>query len=239
MKNKRQEKIIRYLSLNNNIDIKSMAQLYNVSEMTIRRDLKEIEDLKAGDNYNIVKAVKTESVNKLKIGKEAAKLIKEDDIIFLDTGTTTTTILEFINDLKNLTVQSYNVKVLNSLSYNKGINMKFVGGVLHHSTQMCESVQSVEYIKENKSRIAFMSAAGVHPKLGISCGNSYEVLLKQTVIRNSDIIVLLIDSSKFDKIKPYYYSDIHNVNVVITDKDIPQKWIDYFTNENIELIITA
>ncbi len=72
---------------------------------------------------------------------------------------------------------------------------------------------------------AFVSAAGVDEKLGVTCANFHEVETKRAIIESSDIKFLLVDSTKFGKVTAAYFADLKEFDIVITDNGIPEKYL--------------
>ena len=252
----RANKIIEILKENNGATVKYLASTLGVSEMTIRRDLdvlksnnivknvygatiynpsNNIQEL--GPSYDIVNEIIKNKDEKSKIGQAAANLIKENDIIIIDTGTTTENLAQNIDNNLKLTVLCYNINILNVLRNKKNINLIFSGGYFHPNTQMFESPEGISLIQKTRATKVFVSAAGIHKQLGITCSNNYEVSTKRAIIESSVEKILLVDSEKFDTVKSSYFADLDDFDVIITDDKLPQKWIDHINNLDIKLIM--
>lgn len=252
----RTNKIINILKEKNGATVKELALTLGVSEMTIRRDL---EILKSNNIINIVygaaiynpsnsieklesfynienELIKHEN-EKIKIGRAAASLINKDDIIIIDTGTTTEKLAEFIDNNKNISVLIYNTNILMALSKKKNIKLIFSGGYFHPNTMMFESPEGISLIEKTRATKVFVSAAGVHENLGITCSNNYEVLTKQAIIKSSLEKILLIDSQKFGIVKSSYFAEITDFDTIITDNGITEEWQNKIHELGIKLII--
>lgn len=252
----RTNKIINILKEKNGATVKELALTLGVSEMTIRRDL---EVLKSNNIINIVygaaiynpsnsieklesfynienELIKHEN-EKIKIGRAAASLINKDDIIIIDTGTTTEKLAEFIDNNKNISVLIYNTNILMALSKKKNIKLIFSGGYFHPNTMMFESPEGISLIEKTRATKVFVSAAGVHENLGITCSNNYEVLTKQAIIKSSLEKILLIDSQKFGIVKSSYFAEITDFDTIITDNGITEEWQNKIHELGIKLII--
>jgi DeoR family deoxyribose operon repressor len=83
----------------------------------------------------------------------------------------------------------------------------------------------------------FLSAAGVHEELGVTCENMYEVVTKQAVIQYSREKILLIDSSKFGQVKSSFFCEIPDIDSVITDQMITEYWRNLLRRNKINLSI--
>lgn len=85
--------------------------------------------------------------------------------------------------------------------------------------------------------ICFMAAAGVTSKGNLSCIEPYEFMYKKAAINSSSTRILLVDSSKFGKMRPCMFSNLSDFDMVITDSDIGGNWISLFEQSNLKYII--
>lgn len=255
-KEKRIEEIISLLKSTNFISIRELSNLLDVSEMTIRRDIRLLEENRIAKNnsgivifnnnysdindeqyYDVLGFQQKQNREKENIGKFAASLLEEDDIAIIDTGTTTEKIIPHLPTDKNLTILSFNLNVLMELRKNPGIHILFAGGRYHPNTQMFESVEGVNFINSLRAKKVFLSAAGIHKDYGNTCMHNYEVLTKQAIINSSVEKILLADSTKFDLVRSSYFSDLNQIDTIITDSGISEQWQEYLRNMNIKLYI--
>lgn len=238
------------------IPIKELATILHVSEMTIRRDLKYLEDssnLEYLDlamslplpntvtnfniEYNLLHAEDKQNSQKIAIGKFAASLIDNNDVIILDTGTTTEQLAPYLPTDKNITVLCYNLNILMHIHTNPGINIMFAGGYYHPNTQLFECSESIDFIHNVRAHKVFISAAGIHQDLGITCIESYEVPTKRAIITSALEKILLVDSSKFNLIRPSYFCNLNEITSVVTDTGISEDWIQILKESDIKLYI--
>lgn len=249
-------KLVEIIKSKNMASVKELAAILNVSEMTIRRDLTLLEkentittaygaviynppekENSLINNYELENAQMTRSDEKIKIGIYAASLIEDDDIIMIDTGSTTETLAQNVAPDLKATFICYNVNILNYLRLKRNLNIIFSGGRFHPQTQMFESPEGISLIKSMRATKAFISAAGVHESLGITCAYNYEVQTKKALLSSSVEKILLVDSSKFDTVKPAYFSNLENFDTIVTDRGIPAKWKEIIEKKGIELHI--
>ena len=250
----RLEEIINYLKENNGASVKDLANLLNVSEMTIRRDLKILDD--SGivnnvygstiynprnstytdiDDYSLSAAADKHKEAKEKIGQFAASLVNDEDTIILDAGTTTEAMAKYLNKNISLKILCTTVNVLNLLTDKKNFSITFPGGYYHHNTQMCESEESLALIEKTRANKVFISAAGIHEKLGVTCANSYETNTKKASIASGAEVILLADSSKFSTVKSAYFANLSDFNTIITDTEITPEWEEIIGELGIKL----
>lgn len=255
-KNARIKSIIDMLRYKNAVTIKDLTKKLAVSEMTIRRDLSLLEDdnivelipggaiLKASrdaerddEKYLITNEETRRTREKLRIGQKAASLIEANDTIILDVGSTTEYIAKFIREDTHVTILCYALNILVEIYRKKNCYPIFTGGYFHDNTLMFESLEGIDLIKRTRADKGFISAAGFHEKLGITCANPYEIETKKAAINSSKTKILVLDSNKFGKTKIAYFADIHDFDIIITDSEISEKYKDIIRNRGIELII--
>jgi DeoR family deoxyribose operon repressor len=102
---------------------------------------------------------------------------------------------------------------------------------------MLESPEGIEMIKRIRANKSFISAAGVSEKLGVTCATAYEKETKRAVIESSDKKILLVDSTKFGKIKISHFADLTDFDIIITDIGISKEFVNIIKNIGIKLYI--
>jgi DeoR family deoxyribose operon repressor len=255
-KNNRVNYLLNRLSIDGFSSIKELSKKLEVSEMTIRRDLRELSKsnivtlipggaiLKKNspidtdeEKYLIQAAESLMLEEKIKISRKAASLIEPNDVIVIDTGSTTENLPKFIPENMPLTVICYALNILFNVYENKNWKLIFPGGYFHGDTLMLESPEGIEMIKRIRANKSFISAAGVSEKLGVTCATNYEKETKKAVIESSDTKILLVDSSKFGKIKISHFADLTDFDIVITDSGISKECEEIVKNIGIKLYI--
>ena len=102
---------------------------------------------------------------------------------------------------------------------------------------MLVSTRGTESLKDIAITKAFMSAAGINERLGVTCINSYEVPYKKMVMVRALEKYLVVDSSKFGVIKMYSVAGLKEFDAVITDKNLPEKWMKYIKDLGVKLYL--
>ncbi len=254
--NYRADFILNNLSANGFVSIKELSKRLEVSEMTIRRDLRELFKSnivtlipggailkknppmdKDEEKYLIQAAESLMLEEKIKISRKAASLIEPNDVIVIDTGSTTENLPKFIPENMPLTIICYTLNILFNVYENKNWKLIFPGGYFHNNTLMFESPEGIGIIKRIRANKAFISAAGVSEKLGVTCATDYEKETKRAVIDSSDVKILLVDSTKFGKIKISHFADLTDFDIIITDTGISKEFVNIIKNIGIKLYI--
>ncbi|WP_243116506.1 DeoR/GlpR family DNA-binding transcription regulator [Hydrogenoanaerobacterium saccharovorans] len=153
----------------------------------------------------------------------------------MDTGTTTERIVPHLPTNKDITVLCYNINVLMELRRNPGVKMMFAGGYYHSNTQMFESAEGISFIRSLRAQKVFVSAAGIHEGLGVTCIENYEVPTKRAILKSSLEKILVADSSKFDVVRSAYFCDLSQINTIVTDSGLSDEWKHRLTAMGITL----
>jgi len=255
-KTERMNRLIDILKIRSFVSIKELASILNVSEMTVRRDIRLLEANRIADNvdgtavynsahsvarfeneYSLMVEAERQDSQKEIIGKYAADMVEKNDIIILDTGSTTERIVPYLSPNSNITAICYNINILIELRRRVGVEMIFSGGYYHPNTQMFESPEGIQFISRMRAQKVFVSAAGVHEQLGVTCANGYEIPMKQAILRSSLKKILVADSSKFGKLKQAYFCDLTEIDAVVTDSGLSDHWRQLIDTMGIELHI--
>lgn len=255
-KDDRLKRLVEILRVRGYVSVKELAKLTEVSEMTVRRDLRVLESGNIGENvdgtfvynpahlglsgeraYNLSTEVGRQNAQKDAIGRYAAAMVEGGDIIIIDTGTTTERLASCLPANRNITVLCYNINILMELRRIPGINIIFSGGFYHPNTQMFTCDEGVQFIKGIRARKVFVSAAGIHSQLGVTCANGYEVPVKKAIISSSMRKILVADSAKFGVVRSAYFCGLNVIDEVVTDAGIPQEWRELLSGMEIKLHI--
>ena len=250
----RKKQIIDIINEKKLVFINELSEILNVSSMTIRRYIKELEssgmitvhngvvllneefDSADDKQYSLYNAATVNVGKKMAIGNEAVKLIQEHEVIIIDTGSTCEFIAKAIPKSLEITTICYTLNVFMEI-YNKRSKIIFGGGYFHKNSMMFESNESIQLIANNRASLAFISASGVNLDLGVTCENYYEQQVKTAVLNSSLKKVLVADSSKFGKVRVAHFADISNFDMVISDNLLGKEFVDYFAENNVPVVL--
>ncbi len=234
------------------VSIRELTKKFEVSEMTIRRDLsllakenlvdlipsgailKRPEDTKS--RYLVTNEESVRTIEKLKIGQRAVSMVQPNETIILDIGTTTEILARLLREDAPITVLCYTLNSLVEVFKKKNCNIIFAGGYFHPQTMMFESAEGIELIRRTRADKAFVSAAGIHDELGVTTVYPHELQAKKTILGSAKNRILVVDSSKFGNTKSVYFAEIADFQTIITDNGIPDKYAAFIRERGIELI---
>ena len=229
----RYEMIMDILESQNMVKVLDLVQATNSSETTIRRDLQVLEELgriqRVHGGAKIIKEVKPElslstkenlHIDEKKIvGKWIGNSIKENEVIFIDSGTATYQVLPYLRN-KKIRV------VTNSIShaqYLSTINIPttVLGGQLKLNTGAIVGNETLNQINKYHFSKALVGVNAIHHQYGLTTPEEEEALVKQTVIQHAEEVMFLADHSKFETINFVKFGELTD-GKIITDL-IPSK----------------
>lgn len=247
--------MIAVLKEKNGATVKELASCFHVSEMTVRRDLNILKTRNIVNNvygaaifnpagptgldkdYTLDYALEKMEAEKTRIGKAAAAMITDDDVVIMDTGSTTEHLANAISPQSRASIYCYNLNIMNYLANKKNIHLACAGGYYHPNTQMLESPDGISFLRSIRATKAFISAAGIHESLGITCATNYESPTKRVVIESSAERILLVDSSKFGQVKSAYFADLKTFHTVVTDEGLSERWREIIEGSGCRLVL--
>ncbi|MED4053474.1 DeoR/GlpR family DNA-binding transcription regulator [Niallia taxi] len=250
LKNKRIKEIQDYVFEHETVSLDELVEVFNVSKNTIRRDIQELVEegeLKkvyggVAINHATLVSFNDRQIRnkdeKMLIGKSAAEFVEDGDIIFIDSGTTTLEMLEFLKT-KQLSIITNNLDfIIKALPY-ENLHIITFGGVLERKTKSFASIQSTDVIKSYNINKAFMASTGISISNGVTNSSPLESEIKKHVVERSAEVYLLVDHHKFDKYALMTYCTLHDIDCLITGAEPPKEYQNFTKENNIKLIITA
>lgn len=243
----------RYQIILNEIDKKSLVYVselvkdLDTSESTIRRDLnflhKEGKLKKVhGGATTLDRIIHTkdellssrESLNineKLEIAKYAAALIEENDFVYIDAGTTTDLMIEFINEKEAVYITNGINQAKKLMS--RGLKSYILGGEIKSSTEAIIGVEAVNTLKKYNFNKGFFGTNGVSKDRGYTTPDINEALVKQEALSRTRDAYVMADKSKFDEVSSVTFGEIEDA-VIITTKFEDNTYKDF--TEIIEVV---
>lgn len=248
MKIKRINEVEKYVREKESASIEELAQVFNISVNTVRRDINELEQRGSIEKvYGGVRSKPEELVNfsqrstshseeKRYIAEKAASFIKTNDVVFLDSGTTTIDILEFLEPDLKCTIITNSFDILEKLEAFPNITLFVVGSLFRKQTRSFVTISTEKVITHLNVNKAFMSTTGISIKNGVTNSSQEEYWIKKEVAESANQVFILIDDSKFDKSALLTYSDLSEIDYVITNKKPSSRYCDFFLEKEINLI---
>ncbi|HEY6978469.1 MAG TPA: transcriptional repressor AgaR [Chitinophagaceae bacterium] len=232
----RRIKILESLKTNGQVNVKELSEALGVTGVTIRNDLAQLEkknilirarggaikvDQKYLDeDYPLSDKQKQHLLEKKEIGKRAAELIENNNTIIIDSGSTTYQLAKNLNNFDELTVITNALNVATLLAEYKNINVIVPGGILRKNSVSLVGILAEKGFKDYFCDKVFLGVDGFDLDFGISTPSPEEAHLNQIMIEISKEVIVVADSSKFERRGFAFIAPVNKINTVVTDKGI-------------------
>ena len=250
--NKRQEEILNILAAEKTLGTAELANRLGVSISTIRRDISALTEKKLIDKHYGGISVKSTDFNiqnyvswnirsqnlhkeKIKIGKKALEFTRDDSVIALDIGTTTSELAKLLHSRKNLIIITNSLFIASNLAQNTNHQICLIGGTVSSN----EVITYGHYASEFLSHFAyidqfFISADAISDQIGITETHDFQADIKSQIARLAKETILLADHTKFNKAARFKSIDLSNVDRMVTDSETPEDVLDSMRKRGIE-----
>lgn len=231
MSSERQDEIHFLLQEHRNLTVFELAQRFKVSEMTIRRDLKNLAALgliQREHGRAIYPPVPMDTLlmmsmgeaerEKARIGQLAATLISEGDSIILDAGTTTLAVAQALNTKCNVITNS--LPIASVLGNRDGITLLMTGGEVRSGTFALVGPMTRSAFKGFNADKLFLGATGVNIERGLSTANMLESEVKQAMLNVAKEVILVAHSAKIGQVSFHTFALWDSVHILVTDSGL-------------------
>ncbi|PKM96309.1 MAG: DeoR/GlpR transcriptional regulator [Firmicutes bacterium HGW-Firmicutes-1] len=248
----RKQLIVELLNKEMKKTVADLCDHFSVSPATMRSDLRELETIGllkrthggAISNKKMIyepNSYEKEIENidmKKQIASKAIDYVQDDDVIILDTGSTTYELAKLLPTKKNLTVITYDFKIANYLDENSDAIVIFLGGQLRRHFHCVIGPLAISSIKDLNADRAFLGANGISVSKGLSTPNLELATIKKEIIRISDEVIVLCDSTKFGKSSFAKFSEVLECDLIITDEMLGNESISKFADAGVDLEVS-
>ncbi|MEG0686348.1 MAG: DeoR/GlpR family DNA-binding transcription regulator [Erysipelotrichales bacterium] len=246
MKNARHKKILNVLLENEKVTIDELADLFEVSTMTIRRDLDTLQDngfltrYYGGAKVNKVvlqelsfKIKSEENIDvKRKIAQYAFSIIDAKSSIYLDAGTTTYELAKLLAGASGHTIITCDLQIA-SLLANSNNDIYCVGGLVETATKSLSGTYALDLLKRINIDICFLSTNSISNNLEIETSSESKGFVKEYLLSLDINSVLLVDSSKFIKKSLFKIAPLGSFDYIISDYQFNKEEVKLLKNSEI------
>lgn len=258
----RRRQIVSLTAVHGRVTVVELAQRFNVTAETIRRDLATLDD--QGVVYRVhggavpAHSFRTEPTSletrskaslaaKKAIGKKALQVLPENPCtVFIDAGTTTAMMAEQLAEDRALRKQEFtsidlhiitnSLPISTLLADAPGCDVRLVGGHVRPESQAVVGDIATRSIGVLRADVAFIGTNAITMQHGLSTPDAQEGAIKRAMITNAQQVVTMCDSTKFGLDYLVSFARIEDIATVVTDRAAPQGYIDALAEANISVL---
>ncbi|MEO8392239.1 MAG: DeoR/GlpR family DNA-binding transcription regulator [Chloroflexota bacterium] len=250
----RSERIFLELLRSGELNVDTLAVLFNVTSATIRRDLADMEqrgllrrthggavpvepmlyepfrhDVKFQDQEQI------HSEEKRRIGLAAAQLVENDETIAISAGTTATQVARSLRNRSNITIITNTVNIPMELSNQAGLTVQVTGGVLRGSWFSLVGIKAAESLNDVYVDWAFIGVDGIDSERGFTSHYPEESVVNRAMVTHARRKVVLAHHEKFGRVCTALICAVNEIDLIITDTGATDEVIAPFVKHGIEV----
>jgi DeoR/GlpR family transcriptional regulator of sugar metabolism len=247
--------ILTALQQSGSVSVEGLSKELDVSLVTIRRDLDALESkgllrrTHGGaisiepffyepfrNDRSFQAQVERLADEKRRIGRAAAALIQEGEIIALTPGTTTTEVIRGLPLNHRITVVTSTVNVAMELSKRKDLDVFVTGGHLRGEWFSLVGPTAADSLSHLLISTLFVGADGVDSKHGVSCFSPDEAQLNSTMVKHARRKIVVVDHSKFGVVAGWRICPTSDVDILITDSGATDEMVEPFKKGQVQVI---
>ena len=233
----RKQYILERLQREGQIVAKTLAQTLNLSEDTIRRDLRELAQegllqrvhggaLPASSAVaDFPQRQQIATAAKQAIGYAAAQLIQSGQVVILDGGTTAVQIARQLPATLRATLVTHSPNVAVELAQHPTVEVILIGGRLFKHSVVAVGAAAIEALSHINADLYFMGVTGIHPQVGLTTGDLEEAYVKRALCERAAETVVLASTEKLGVASAYVIAPVSKVSGMIVEKGIDEATI--------------
>lgn len=247
---RRLEMITAVLHTRGECRTRQLAEQFNLSEMTLRRDFHTLEQrgllrrvhggaVLLNSDVNYSKRLEFDQIQKQAIGRAAVGLIKSGQTIYIDAGTTTLemarTIRQGLAHVTHLQIVTHGITIASELAGHIPYNVQLIGGDVYQNALSTVGPVALSQINNLHVDIFFMGAVAVSQEHGWGNSNHVEAVIKRAVIEHSKQTCALVDSSKWGQDSYSPIVGLGSITNWVTNRGLSQDAIDAAKNAKVSV----
>jgi DeoR family fructose operon transcriptional repressor len=249
----RRERIQDYLATHKIVRMDDLSTLLDTSEATVRRDLEWleregiVERTHGGAILNQRLTLEPEyrqralkhPEQKRSIGELAATLIEDNDVVFINSGTTTTQVIRHIRADAGITVFSNNIYAALE-GGETGFKHHLIGGEVQHKSNSLAGRFAVNNLRQVYANKAILGVDGISLLHGCTVPTDIEAeVVRQMIERTRGRIIIVADSSKWGVVANFQVATIDEIDKLVTDEEFDPAAIESLTASSVECLVAS
>jgi DeoR/GlpR family transcriptional regulator of sugar metabolism len=251
LKEERQQLILETLRNNRQVTVAELSRRFDVSEVTVRRDLREMAEqgmvrrahggavaaTPAPPEPPVVqRMIQAESCKEC-IGRAAAALVSDGESVFIGSGSTATYVARYLTDHKDLTVVTNALTIAIELAAAEGVTVVVTGGMMRDSELSLIGHITEQSLREVRVDKVIMGMRAISLEEGMTNDYLPEVMTDRTIIEMAPELILVADHTKFGKVASAYVAPIERATALVTDAQTDREILHRLEEMGVQVIV--
>jgi len=248
----RQQKILEILREEFTARSSSLSEIFDVSEVTIRRDFDALEQEgllerihggavfrqeRVAGKFHYNNSIKENLQEKQQIARRAAAMIEPQDVIYLGEGTTVAFVVRYLETGLPCTIFTNNLGIASEI---KGTSAEviFLGGAYNPDTNALTGPLTMEMIRQINATKVFLGADALSISAGMTTPNFEISVIDRTMIRNTrGQVIVMANHTKFGLVAEMSIVPLKQINTLITNREIPTDFQNELNLLDVKVVI--
>jgi len=247
----RRQEILKWVEQEGRVSVTELSQKLDVSEVTIRTDLQALAERQlvirthggaiavGAGGYELALAMRRQQhiYEKSRIGQAAARLIFDDDAIFLDSSSTALAITKYLKRHRRLTIITNSLAVAQEMLDTPGVSVVMPGGTLQRDMASLIGADGLELLRKFNIQKGFFGAHGLSLSEGLTDVSADETEVKRLFVEMCHQVIVVLDATKWGKVGLASFAHFEQIDQVITDLDAPADLMEQVRAAGIEIML--
>ena len=235
LREERLQVILKMLETNQRVSSVQLAEILNVSDDTIRRDLNELAEdgllkkvhggaiPKATSPYKLKERIHIDHEEKLILAKKAQSFFVNGQVIILDNGSTNMEVAKLMPPSLKATVFTTSIAIAQILCEHPNIELFMLGGKVFKDAQNTYGTEVIELLSKIRADVLLIGVCGIHPEIGVTIPDWGECVVKKKMVEVSAKVIALITAEKLNTADSFVVCPYADIDVMITDEIITEE----------------
>jgi DeoR/GlpR family transcriptional regulator of sugar metabolism len=240
LREERLQIILKMLETDQRVSSVQLAEILNVSDDTIRRDLNELDENgllkkvhggaipKSPSPYKLSERINILHEEKIILAQKAQQFFKDGQVIILDNGSTNMEVARLMSPDLKATVFTTSIPIAQILCEHPNIDLFMLGGKVFKDAQNTYGTEVIELLSKIRADIFLLGVCGMHHQIGVTMPDWGESVVKRKMVEISAKTIALVTADKLNTAENYVVCSYQQIDVMLTDDTISEsELVDY------------
>ncbi len=247
LREERLQIILKMLETNERVSSVALAEMLNVSDDTIRRDLHTLAENgllqkvhggaipRSSGPFKLKERIHIAPDEKRMLAQKAQQYFHDGDVIILDNGTTNMEVARLISPQLKATVVTPSLSIASILCDHAHIDLYFLGGKVFKDAQITTGIEAIKMLDKIRADVCMIGVCAIHPSVGVTIQDWEENQVKSKMVEVSQQVIALVTSDKIDTAEHYVVCPFTRLNVMLTDDQITPSQLIAYQNKGVDI----
>ncbi len=234
LREERLQIILKMLETNQRVSSIELAEILNVSDDTIRRDLNELAEdgllkkvhggaiPKSPSPYKLKERIHIAHEEKIVLAKKVQSFFKDGQVILMDNGSTNMEVAKMMSPDLRATVFTTSIPIAQILCEHPNIELFLLGGKVFKDAQNTYGTEVIELLSKMRADVLLIGVCGIHHQVGVTMPDWGESVVKRKMVEVADKVIALVTADKLNTAENFVVCPYSRLDVVITGEGITE-----------------